>query len=176
MKKKTSFYASKATVNCDSETMIKLREAMKNSFRDRAMLETLNATGIKTQELCNIQINDVDLKERQINIYDKNRTRTVFFTPLCKEWLSIYLASRIDSCAYLFITKTVRPFHPTGIRQLLGRYCKQENLTAVSPSAFRRKFATDMVKNKFSANDISYFMGYRSLQSFKQFTRPNSIQ
>lgn len=158
----------------DLLTMFKLRELMKDNPRDRAILETLYATGVRSQELCDIQISHIHMEERQIIIPKGKdlKPRIVLFTPNCREWLNHYLSTRHDDNPYLFITKFGKPFLRYSIWQLLETYSKWAHLAnIINPHAFRRTFATILYKNGVPIEYICLLMGHASIKNTERYIK-----
>ena len=61
-------------------------------LRDRTILEVLFSTGMRVSELAKLDIDKIDLKEREFGIIGKGRrARVVFLTDRASEWLERYL-------------------------------------------------------------------------------------
>lgn len=158
----------------DRITMYNLREAMKGNIRDRAILETLYATGARTQELCDIQRSHLSLDDRQIKIPKGKdlKPRVIVFTPYCQEWIRHYLSTRHDDSPYLFITKLKGPFIRHSLWQLMMIYSKRIKLEKnMSPNAFRRTFATILYKNGVPIHYISLLMGHASIKNTERYIK-----
>lgn len=84
-----------------------------NSFkiaRDRAILETLFATGLRVSELCGLDRDSINLKSGEFSIRGKGgKIRLVFLSDPARQALKIYLEKRDDTNHALFIRFT--PYH-----------------------------------------------------------------
>ncbi|WP_256816039.1 tyrosine-type recombinase/integrase [Cytobacillus sp. Bac17] len=84
--------------------LTQLRELVKGSLQERAIIETLYATGVRIQELVDIKMEDIDWSERIIHIPNGKRKkgRIVAFTRPCKEHMKAYLPERNDELPFFF--------------------------------------------------------------------------
>lgn len=158
----------------DRITMFKLRNLMKVNLRDRCILETLYATGVRVQELCDIQISHIHMEERQIIIPKGKdlKPRIVLFSPYHKEWLLHYLSTRHDDSPFLFITRSGKQCTRQAIHGILRKYCTQASLPKnISPHAFRRTFATILYKNGVPIEYISLLMGHASIKNTEHYIK-----
>ena len=89
----------------------------RNSKRDRAIFEVLLSSGIRREELSNLQIEDVDLKNRNLLVRcgKGGKGRICFISEIAAEYVSIYLKNRKDDNPYLFVTETGKSMSTFGI-------------------------------------------------------------
>ncbi|KUO71430.1 MAG: hypothetical protein APF81_09005 [Desulfosporosinus sp. BRH_c37] len=158
----------------DRHSMFQLREVMKYNPRDRAILETLYATGVRVRELCDMQISHLHEDTREIDIPKgkDEKPRVVLITPRCLEWINNYKTTRNDDNPYLFITQSKGPFHRQSIWMLLKGYSTLAGLKKnANPHAFRRTFATILYKNGVSIEKISRLMGHRFITTTERYIK-----
>lgn len=81
-----------------------LQELTRVDIRDRAIVETLFATGVRISELLNIKLEDIKWETRQIWIREGkgNKERFVLFSYECSERIQAYLNERTKASKYLF--------------------------------------------------------------------------
>ena len=78
------------------ESMERMRDACTEK-RDLAIIDLLYSTGIRVGELVRLNIEDVDLEQRECIVFGKgDKERRVYFDAKAKVHLSEYLASRVD--------------------------------------------------------------------------------
>lgn len=98
---KTATVAKEVLSDEDLET---LRDNCANA-RDLAIVDMLAATGMRVGELVGLDIDDIDLHERECIVTGKgNKQRQVYFDARAKLHLQSYLASRTDDCPALFVS------------------------------------------------------------------------
>ncbi|MCR4284194.1 MAG: tyrosine-type recombinase/integrase [Parcubacteria group bacterium] len=74
------------------------------SLRDKAILELLFSTGLRVSELCNLNIDSINLKREEFSIRGKGgKVRVVFLSDTAKQSLKDYLDARADINEALFI-------------------------------------------------------------------------
>ncbi|WP_055743813.1 tyrosine-type recombinase/integrase [Brevibacillus choshinensis] len=70
---------------------------IKNRERDRAIISLALATGLRTMELANLELDDLNMRNGVIDVLGKgNQKDTLPFGPLAKEHLQAYLDIRTD--------------------------------------------------------------------------------
>lgn len=73
-------------------------------LRDRAMLELFFSTGLRVQELVNLNRDSIPEKGSQFTILGKgNRYRVVFLSESSRDWIELYVSRRLDPWVPLFI-------------------------------------------------------------------------
>lgn len=73
-------------------------------LRDRAMLELFFSTGLRVQELVNLNRDSIPEKGSQFTILGKgNRYRVVFLSESARDWIELYVSRRLDPWIPLFI-------------------------------------------------------------------------
>lgn len=73
-------------------------------LRDRAILELFFSTGLRVQELVNLNRDQIPKKEHEFSVLGKgNRYRVVFLSEDAKSWINLYLSRRLDTWEPLFL-------------------------------------------------------------------------
>src|SRR3989344_586967 len=71
--------------------------ASPNGLRDRAILEFFFSTGLRISELCNLKIDDINLKRGEFSVRGKGgKVRVVFVSDRARKAVSAYLEKRGD--------------------------------------------------------------------------------
>lgn len=147
-------------------------------YRDRAILETLYATGIRKSELMNLTVNDVNLEETvlRINGGKFNKDRVVPLTRLAASFLETYvkairpalLQGRV--CDRLFISQRAGPISKNALGELVEKYARQAGLNKhVTCHIWRHSCATHLVKNKANLRHIQELLGHRDLSTTERY-------
>lgn len=89
----------------DVEKMLEIIEVTNlHGMRDRAILETLFATGLRVSELVSLNKRTVNLTSREFGVRGKgNKVRVVFLSERSAYWIERYLRERDDNYEPLFI-------------------------------------------------------------------------
>jgi integrase/recombinase XerD len=145
--------------------------------RDRAILLFLLDTGARAQEVCNTNIEDVDLDTGTVTIrYGKGgKTRAVFLGRTTRRTLRAYLRLRHDHCRALFVSKTGDHLTYCGLRELLGRRVHRAKLSK-RPALhdFRRAFAINMLRNGVDVFTLQRLLGHSDLQVMRRYLAQNN--
>lgn len=89
-----------------SEEQLELLRENCKTLRERAMLELYFATGCRLNELSQLNIEDINWRERSIKVIGKgSKERIVYFKFKASHHLKKYLDSRNDNCKALFVTE-----------------------------------------------------------------------
>jgi integrase/recombinase XerC len=152
--------------------LVLLQELTKESLRERAIVETLYATGVRISELLNIKIDDVKWDSRQIWIRKGkgNKERFVLFSHDCAERLKGYLNHRNFKSMYLFS-------NPKGVplsRDLVELKFRQYTGTLgfkVTPHTMRHTFAAHLAEKGMDFAYIQELLGHANINSTRIYTR-----
>jgi integrase/recombinase XerD len=149
------------------------RSHTRKGARDRAILETLYATGCRVSELCQLNIGDVD--DTYVRIKGKGgKERTV---PLGKEAILAidrYLAFRDgandERQEALFVGQGNRRVNRIGVWKLVKHYARQAGITKIIfPHTFRHSFATHLLDNGADVRVIQELLGHASISSTDRY-------
>lgn len=156
------------------------------ALRDKAILETLFATGLRVSELANLKIDQINLKRDEFTVRGKgDKPRVVFLSDSAKEWLKKYLAKRHDSSPFMFVchdrAKTGRedsgPLTPRSIERLIQNYAKAAGITKrITPHTMRHTFATDLLMNGADIRSVQSLLGHASITTTQVYTHITNQQ
>ena len=144
-----------------------MRECVANN-RDRAIIETLNTTGVRVSELCNMNIDDIK-GDKAIIKGKGNKERTVYFSDKALYYINKYLRSRKDSNNALFVNnrKTnglyMRVSKNT-VEKLVRDIGNKIKITAY-PHKFRRTVATRGGNKGMPIQEIQALLGHSKLDT-----------
>jgi integrase/recombinase XerD len=148
-------------------------------LRDRAILETLYATGIRVSELINLTVSDVETEERTLRVVrgKGRKDRTVPLTRAAAEAIDDYLANSRAKLGpragerRLFVTTHGAPMHRMGMSQLVKRWAFEAGVKKrVTPHTFRHSVATHLLKGKADIRHIQALLGHASLATTERYT------
>ena len=148
----------------------KLRSACTNE-KERALVEFLLATGVRVDELCQMDITDVDMQTMTVHVrHGKGgKERITYITPVAVERLKKYLAKRKDESDILFANKNHERIHAVGIRCILNQIAKRAGVTNVHPHRFRRTFATGLAKRGMDVREIQKLLGHSNINTTLEY-------
>src|SRR5437588_10354706 len=150
--------------------------------RDRAILELLYATGIRVGELVNINLRDIDFKNKLLRVFGKRRKERIvpFGDPAAKalqEYLSVrekFLmnapATKRDAQPLILNYQGTR-MTTRSVGRLVEKYIRQcAGLHDISPHALRHSFATHLLDSGADLRDIQELLGHARLSTTQIYT------
>jgi len=151
-------------------------------IRDRMVLEILYLTGLRREELINIEDDDINFEKNTIKITGKGNKQRIL--PLHKniiEKIKDYQNERNQSFEHLnhsilFVTNKGKQMYPNFVYRLVKKYLAAiTTLEKKSPHILRHTFATHLSNNGADLNAIKELLGHSSLAATQVYTH-NSIK
>ena len=144
----------------------------KISDRDKLIIEIFYSTGLRREELINIKIQDIFLKEGLIKILGKrSKERLIPILPSLSKNLKNFISNNNNS-KYLFETKKSKKISVSTVYRLINKYFRLvSSKVKVSPHVLRHTFATHMLNNGADINTIKEILGHSSLSSTQIYTK-----
>jgi integrase/recombinase XerC len=147
------------------------------AIRDRALLETLYATGIRVSEICGLDLDSLDRSRNTIRVFGKgNKERTVpIGTPAVRaidSWQSRRgeLATK-DSGAALFLGERGRRIDPRTVRTIVHRaLAAVPSAPDVGPHGLRHTAATHLLEGGADIRVVQEILGHVSLTTTQIYT------
>ena len=145
-------------------------------LRDRTILETIYACGLRVSECANIDIDDIDLDSMILRVTGKgDKERIVPFYPRLKELLIDYIYGyrelfKKDEVA-LFINQRGGRISTRSIEDILAKRSKQAGLKGnVHPHSLRHSFATHLLDNGADLRVVQELLGHENLSTTQIYT------
>lgn len=152
--------------------------------RDRAIIEFLYATGIRVGELVNIDLKDIDFRERLVRVTGKRRKqRIVPFHQHALQALMHYIAETrpafLNNCPAskrderpLFLNYQGTRITTRSVGRMIDKYIKQcSDIHAISPHSLRHSFATHLLDSGADLRDIQELLGHALLSTTQIYTQ-----
>lgn len=149
----------------------KLRSGCKDD-KERALIEFLLSTGVRVDELCQMNTSDIDMINMTVHVrYGKGgKERITYITAVAVERLKKYLHSRKEQDSeYLFCNKSHDRIKSGGIRFILNRIASRAGVTNVHPHRFRRTFATGLAKRGMDIREIQKLLGHSNINTTLEY-------
>ncbi len=152
--------------------ILDLQPPTKISFRDKAMLELLYASGLRVSELVNLKISDVDFENKILKVKGKGeKERIVPFGSYAFNALKKYLEERKDNSPYLFVSRFNKKLSNRQIQKIVKKYLsKIPNPPATNPHIFRHSFATHLLDRGADLRVVQELLGHSSLETTQIYT------
>jgi integrase/recombinase XerD len=148
-------------------------------LRDRALIETLYATGLRVSELVGLRLTDVRLSEGYVQCLGKgSKERIVPLGAEAAQWIERYESSarpvlmRGRPSPFLFVNaRGGGRLSRLGVWKLLKAYGRQAGLRApLSPHVLRHSFATHLLERGADLRAIQTMLGHADVSTTQIYT------
>lgn len=162
-------------------------EQLDSSFplRDRAIIELLYATGVRSSELAAITLASINFNEQTILIKGKGKKeRIVLFNETASTKLQRYmsqernalLADTVDH-GILFVNHVGTPLTPRSIQRVCTRFRKCLPIDRpLTPHKLRHSFATHLLNHGANLRVVQELLGHNSLATTEIYTYVSPTQ
>jgi len=147
--------------------------------RDRAIIEVLYSTGIRRMELCNLDINHLDLAGGLLRVFQGKgkKDRVVPIGARAIEWVEKYLdevrprlCPSINQPA-LFLTNWSTRYTESHLTKIVREIIQRAGIAKPgSCHLFRHAFATGLLTNGCDVRHIQIMLGHASLETTQIYT------
>ena len=153
-------------------------------LRDRAMFELAYASGLRAEELVNVDIGAVAFDREEVRVEGKGgKTRIVPVGEHALRALSSYLERgrgglvAIDGERALFLSKSGRRLQTSDVRRRLSGWARAASLQGgIHPHALRHSFATHLLDGGADLRAIQELLGHSSISTTQIYTRVESAR
>ncbi len=135
--------------------------------RERMIVLLLYGCGVRTDELCQLRLQDVDRERQELFIHraKKDRQRTIPIPSVVYTELLAYLQERGGQRGYLFRSQKGRRVRSHSVCGVIERAAARAALDdGVTPKVLRHSFATHLMDRGVNLAVISTLMGHRGPQ------------
>ncbi|HEX2567583.1 MAG TPA: site-specific tyrosine recombinase XerD [Burkholderiales bacterium] len=142
-------------------------------LRDRAMLETLYATGLRVSELVGLKLHEVDLNANVVRAFGKGaKQRLVPLGEMAAEWIAKYLKERKRTASnVLFITARGGGMTRQAFWHLIRRYARRAIPgKPLSPHGLRHAFATHLINHGADLRVVQLLLGHADISTTQIYT------
>jgi integrase/recombinase XerD len=146
-------------------------------IRDKAMLETMYATGIRVTELIDLNVDDVNLELGAIRCSSGKKTRIIPLYPAALNALVNYLRSvRAGMIAdpserALFVNISGARMSRQGFWKILKHYQVAAHINKeITPHTLRHSFAVHLLENGADLGSVQELMGHSDISSTQLYT------
>jgi tyrosine recombinase XerC len=149
-------------------------------LRDRAILETLYATGLRVSELLGLRTDDISPGVDEITVLGKrDKQRVVLIGSRAMDALSAYLtvgrpqlaAKNLERQDALFLGYRGTELVASSVRRILDKYVEQVSDTLkISPHTLRHSFATHLMNHGADLRSVQELLGHESVVTTQIYT------
>ena len=147
------------------------------ALRNRAILETMYACGLRVSEVCSLTLAELDLNERILTVTGKGDTqRIVPFYKRLRTLLTRYLRdSRAlylkEEHGFVFVSQRGAPITPRAVQLILAQAGQDAGLNQpLHPHILRHSFATHLLDNGVDLRTVQELLGHSSLSTTQIYT------
>jgi integrase/recombinase XerD len=141
-------------------------------LRDRAMLETLYATGLRVSELVALKVFEVNLDANVVRVLGKgSKERLVPLGEEAADWISRYLKTRDGKSDALFVTGRGSGMTRQAFWHLIRRYgARAIPGKKLSPHVLRHAFATHLINHGADLRVVQLLLGHADISTTQIYT------
>jgi site-specific recombinase XerD len=155
------------------------------ALRDRALVETAYAAGLRISELAAAQLGLLDLRRGELRVYGKGRKERIgLLGRPARSAIAAYLedgrpvllarrtaAASSEAPVELFLNHRGEPLGVRGLRYRLDLLCRRAGLPeGVSPHTLRHSFATHLLDGGADLRIVQELLGHESLATTQVYT------
>lgn len=146
-------------------------------YRDKAMLETMYATGIRVTELIDLNVDDVNLELGIIKCTNAKKSRVIPLYPASLKALGVYIREiRTGMLAdpnetALFVNISGVRMSRQGFWKILKHYQTTAHIEKeITPHTLRHSFAVHLLENGADLGSVQELMGHSDISSTQMYT------
>ena len=147
-------------------------------LRDKAMLETLYACGLRVSELISLKVEDVNLSAGLLRCLGKGgKERVVPIGEMAAQCIRTYVESVRGKheggprSEYLFLTKQGRPMSRVMFWKIIKKYARTADITnPITPHVLRHSFATHLLERGADLRSLQEMLGHASIATTQIYT------
>ncbi len=148
------------------------------SYRNKAMLEVMYATGLRVSELVNLKLQDVDLSQDLVRTFGKgSKERVIPIGEYAREYLEKYIYEYRSSMLkkanneYLFLNNHGNKMTRQGFFKIIKKIAKEKGIDKeLSPHTLRHSFATHLLKYGADLRTIQELLGHSDISTTQIYT------
>ncbi len=148
------------------------------SYRNKAMLEVLYATGLRVSELVNLKMENIDFEGDYIRTYGKgNKERIIPIGEYARYYLDIYLKEyryqmlKHGNNEYVFLNNHGKNMTRQGFFKIIKAIANDAGINKeISPHILRHSFASHLLKHGADLRTIQELLGHSNVSTTQIYT------
>jgi len=153
----------------------------KQGIRDRAILETLYATGMRVSEAVNLKLDNVNLDIGFLRCIGKgNKERVIPIGAKAINSLKRYLSLsrpqllKKKESEFLFLSRFSKKISRQSLWKILKRYAKEARIKKpIRPHILRHSFATHLLERGADLRSVQEMLGHTNISTTQIYTHIN---
>lgn len=170
------FYLPKFLNGSEIEQLLLIPDvSQETGLRNRAILETMYACGLRVSEVCDLKISDIELDAGILTCKGKgSKTRKVPLGRSAAEWLKNYLVLRRKKenieIQNLFVSSLGNPISRQDVFKMVKECGEKIGREDVSPHTLRHSFATHLIQNSADVRSVQQMLGHADISTTQIYT------
>ena len=147
--------------------------------RDRSMLETLYATGIRVSELLAIRVTSISFDDGFVRVFGKGaKERLVPIGSSAISWMKRYLAevrpvlaAKSTHTDVVYLNHRGKPLTRMSMLNIVRKYSSSAGIAMdVHPHTFRHSFATHLLEGGADLRSVQEMLGHADISTTQMYT------
>ncbi len=146
-------------------------------IRDRAILETLYATGARESEIIDLKTQDVYEDIGFVRVFGKgDKERLIPINDQALHWISRYVRDvrpklmTKNRIPILFLNSRGGRLSRMGLYKIVRKWCEKAGLPEVHPHTFRHAFATHLIEGGADLRAVQEMLGHADISTTQIYT------
>ena len=146
-------------------------------IRNRCIVETIYACGLRISECCDLLIDNIDRKQMILRVIGKgNKERIIPYYPRLNELFDLYIKEYRNEYAdssfpYLFVSTRKGKISPRSVQLMLEDVKIKSGLQIdIHPHMLRHSFATHLLDNGADLRTVQELLGHANLSTTQLYT------
>ena len=147
--------------------------------RDKAMAELLYSSGLRLSEVCKLDLQDLDIKERTCRVVGKgNKTRIVPVgrkaIQAIRDWFmyrSELIESKGTSTDAIFLNNKGIRISSRSVQLRLEKLCLQRGVPGINPHMLRHSFASHVLESSGDLRAVQEMLGHSDIGTTQIYTK-----
>jgi integrase/recombinase XerC len=146
------------------------------SYRDKAIMELFYSSGLRLTELCNLNLNDLNLPDGMLRVTGKgNKTRDLPLGRMADQAIRAWMLQRnelpLKDFEAVFISQNGTRIRPRTIQQRVKMWGARQGIEiSVSPHMLRHSFATHLLESSGELRSVQELLGHSNISTTQIYT------
>ena len=148
-----------------------------SELRDKAMLETMYASGLRVSELLSLQLGNINFNEGYLKIKGKGSKERIvpigeFALDFINRYVTLVRPKYVKNrTKYLFLNRDGAPISRQYFWRQIKKYALKANIDReISPHTLRHSFATHLLENGANLKEVQEMLGHTKIETTQIYT------
>ena len=168
----------------DIDKLLNIKLVDNYSFRNKAMIELMYATGLRVSELVNLKVHDIDIDMALVKTMGKGSKERIipigdYALYYINEYINNYRSEMLkkEYNDYLFLNNHGKKMTRQGFFKILKKIAEENNIKKdFSPHTLRHSFATHLLNHGADLRSIQELLGHSDISTTQIYTHVSNRQ